>query len=52
MPAKAGIQFLANALGPRFRGDERKSLHRPSHYALNTLSHHSFMAESFFARYP
>ena len=24
MPAKAGIQFLAKALGPRFRGDERK----------------------------
>ena len=23
MPAKAGIQFLAKALGPRFRGDER-----------------------------
>jgi hypothetical protein len=23
MPAKAGIQFLA--LGPRFRGDERKA---------------------------
>ena len=23
MPAKAGIQFLAEALGPRFRGDER-----------------------------
>jgi hypothetical protein len=23
MPAKAGIQFLANVLGPRFRGDER-----------------------------
>jgi hypothetical protein len=24
MPAKAGIQFSAKALGPRFRGDERK----------------------------
>jgi hypothetical protein len=24
MPAKAGIQFLAKGLGPRFRGDERK----------------------------
>src|ERR1043166_10053281 len=24
MPAKAGIQFLAKALGPRFRGDERE----------------------------
>ena len=23
MPAKAGIQFLARALGPRVRGDER-----------------------------
>ena len=23
MPAKAGIQFLAKVLGPRFRGDER-----------------------------
>jgi hypothetical protein len=23
MPAQAGIQFLAKALGPRFRGDER-----------------------------
>jgi hypothetical protein len=23
MPAKAGIQFFAKALGPRFRGDER-----------------------------
>jgi hypothetical protein len=25
MPAKAGIQFLAKALGPRFRGDERSA---------------------------
>jgi len=25
MPAKAGIQFLAKGLGPRFRGDERNS---------------------------
>ena len=24
MPAKAGIQFLAKALGPRFRGHERR----------------------------
>jgi hypothetical protein len=24
IPAKAGIQFLAKALGPRFRGDERE----------------------------
>jgi len=24
MPAKAGIEFLAKALGPRFRGDERE----------------------------
>jgi hypothetical protein len=24
MPAKAGIQFLAKVLGPRFRADERK----------------------------
>src|SRR5207248_2091281 len=27
MPAKAGIQFLAKVLGPRFRGDERRVLH-------------------------
>ena len=25
MPAKAGIQLLAKALGPRFRGDERNA---------------------------
>ena len=25
MPAKAGIQLLAKALGPRFRGDERSA---------------------------
>jgi hypothetical protein len=25
MPAKAGIQFLAKALAPRFRGDERNA---------------------------
>jgi hypothetical protein len=25
IPANAGIQFLAEALGPRFRGDERES---------------------------
>jgi hypothetical protein len=25
MPAEAGIQFLAKALGPRFRGDERNA---------------------------
>jgi hypothetical protein len=24
IPAEAGIQFLAKALGPRFRGDERE----------------------------
>jgi hypothetical protein len=29
MPAKAGIQFLAKALGPRVRGDERKSWSAP-----------------------
>jgi hypothetical protein len=28
IPAKAGIQFLAKALGPRFRGDERKEARR------------------------
>ena len=27
MHAKAGIQFLAKALGPRFRGDERSAEH-------------------------
>jgi hypothetical protein len=27
MPAKAGIQFLAEALGPRFRGDDRWRYH-------------------------
>src|SRR6185369_14276518 len=27
MPAKAAIQFLAKALGPRFRGDERMQAH-------------------------
>ncbi len=31
MPAKAGIQFLAKALGPRFRGDERSN-----YYFFNT----------------
>ncbi len=25
MPAEAGIQFLAQGLGPRFRGDERNT---------------------------
>ena len=47
MPAKAGIQFLAKTLGPRFRGDERKTemirlsrkMLRPSRQSWEARSH-------------
>ena len=37
MPAKAGIQFLAKGLGPRFRGDERKTILTGSEEALERV---------------
>ena len=41
MPAKAGIQILAKARGPRFRGDERNAYSIRSLASCTTLPHFS-----------
>src|SRR5215210_6848749 len=52
MPAKAGIQFLAKALGPRFRGDERNFGSRALSFLVESELGSSFLFEHDLFRKP